>query len=77
MSAVAYLPTPVSAYTRVRRAIWAERSTRYTPWSESDDRVALDMRGRGKSYGQIACRVCRTPDAVAARLRYLNERGRA
>lgn len=66
---------PTAAYQRERRRKWAERvgydGTR-RPWMTSEQRIALDMKARGKSSYQIALRVGRTPDAVAARLRYIS-----
>lgn len=40
-------------------------------WSTTEQETAVRMRARGLSYGQIAFRMDRTPNAVAARLRYL------
>lgn len=63
-------------YSRWLRSRWIAqygRKTKVHRWQPHEDGIALDMRGRGKSYGQIAIRVHRTPDAVAARLRYLSQ----
>lgn len=43
-------------------------------WTPGEDAIAADMRARDKSYAQIGMKLHRTPDAVAARLRYIGER---
>lgn len=45
-----------------------------TPWEPTEDDLALTLRANGKTYGQIAIRSRRSPDAVAARLRLLKQR---
>lgn len=65
-------------YSRWLRARWTAsyRTTRPSNrWQPHEDETALEMRSRSKSYGQIAIRLQRTPDAVAARLRLLRMGG--
>lgn len=40
-------------------------------WTEEEDRLAIAMFNRGKTSGQTSFCIRRTPDAIAARLRYL------
>lgn len=59
-----------AAYTRWRRAVNRPLATKNgKPWTMAERAVALEMRQRGKSFGQIGRRLNRTYDAVAAHLR--------
>lgn len=44
-------------------------------WRPDEDRRALRLRLRGESFRAIASMMERTPDAVAARIRYLGQKG--
>lgn len=61
-------------WRRRRTEMFGDKSVR-DRWSPEADAKALEMRSRGMSYGQIALKVLRTPNAVAARLHYLNKSG--
>lgn len=47
-------------------------------WTEAEDHILAEGRAKGLTAGQIHIRLerRRTPDAVAARARYLREQGR-
>lgn len=65
---------------RLERAIKSERAAyrHYEGrWDSEEDRTAKLLRNKGLSYGMISSHVRRSPDAVAARLRYLRERAHA
>lgn len=58
--------------TRTNRQRWIDKVGFYGPanrWPPEAVERAFEMRERGKTYGEIAIAVGRTPDAVAARLR--------
>lgn len=66
------MPVPPNpAYLRSRRREWKRRYAEkyYKPWTTAERRLALEMRARGKTCGQIAVKIQRTPDAVHSHLR--------
>lgn len=71
------MSAPSPERLRAIRAEWRER-VGYAgprPWADNEQAIAIDMKARGKSCGQIAMRlVGRTPDAVHSRLRYIRAR---
>lgn len=62
------------AIKRERLSEWRETGSRY--WGPSEDQLALKLRAEGKHYSEIAPKVRRSPDAVAARLRYIRNLAR-
>jgi hypothetical protein len=61
---------PQNEYQRRRRAARINAATSgWKPWTTAEIRQAEEMRARGKSYAQIAMKIGRTQDAVAAQLR--------
>lgn len=56
----------------------AKRKLRRGAWTPEEDDIALSLRARGKTTGQIALRLPgRTDGAVSARLSYLKSREEA